>query len=127
MFDHHPLLHDGFKFVVHHEQSIKGPVVVLVNDILPNVQGVFKTETVEDPRPFLPNGPGPAPEKVDAFSSDDADRRFLSGLLMFIEKLEGASENVGVKRPTEPAITRHHKQFRFLPRAFPKKRMGHPV
>ena len=125
--DHHALLHHGFEFVVDHVQLIERAVVVLLDDILPHVQGMFETQTIEDARPFLPDRPRAPPEKITAFSPGYGHTHLLTTLRMLLQKLRGLPENIGVKRPAQSPVTRDHEQFGFLALAFVQQGMGEPA
>ena len=42
---------------------------------------------------------------------------------MLLQELRGLSQNVGVKRPAQPPVTRDHEQFGFVALAFAQQRM----
>ena len=117
------MLHHGFEFVVDDVQLIERAVVVVLDDILSHVQGMFETQAIEDARPFLPDRPRAPPEKVTAFSPGRRHAHLFTPLRMLIQKLRGLPENIGVKRSAQPPVTRDHEQFGFVTLAFAQQGM----
>ena len=121
------MLHHGFEFVVDHVQLIKRAVAVVLNDILPHIQGVLETQAIEDARPFLPDRPRAPSEKITAFSPGHGHAHLFALLRMLPQELRGLPENIGVKGSAQPPVTRDHEQFGFVSLAFVQQRMRDPA
>ena len=67
MFDHDTLCHDRLELIVDDKQSIKRARVILGNDVLANIHGMFITQPIKHSRPFLANLPIATAKKINGF------------------------------------------------------------